>query len=401
MPATLRSFGCLLLLTITATAQAEFTAITGWEQQIFPSYVIASAALRQDKTETPREVLGDPRGLLGVLVKAPAKNTPVKVTIECPEYFDTSAFSGTLVEKGTTYRVLPKIKFNYARLTACNQATTTNVTYRVQIGNEPAEEQTVTFTIRSINDCPIVMQDGKELIDISFTFAAYANEQHPFVDKLLREAIDNEIVDRFTGYQSKDEKQVILQAYAIWDLFVARDMRYCDIRTTAADSNSVASQHVRLIEDTVNNSQANCVDGSVLWVSMLRKIGINAFLIFEPGHCYAGFYSDREQQHLHAIETTLLSEEIEIAERKIPKLLREAIPEDYRDDRSFGSFVTAMMAGTAKFQKNEAHYADSETDRRYRVINIASARNAGVLPIPFQNNAEFEWLEDWEDEEVE
>jgi hypothetical protein len=399
MPANSLRFSICLLLAITATANAEFTAITSWEQQIFPSYVIASAALRTEKIETPREVLGDPRGLLGVLLKSPGKNTPVKVTIECPEFLEASTFSGSLAEKGTTYRVLPKIKYNYTRLTACNQAATTNVTYRVQIGNEPVEEQTVTFTIRSINDCPIVMQEGKDLIDISFTFAAYANEQHPFVDKLLREAMDNEIVDKFTGYQGNDEKQVILQAYAIWDLFVARDMRYCDIRTTAADSNSVASQHVRLIEDTVNNSQANCVDGSVLWVSMMRKIGINAFLIFEPGHCYAGFYSDREQKHLHALETVLIGEEIDASELKLPKFLREAIPEDYRDDRSFGSFAAALMTGTAKFKKNESHYADGETDRRYRLINIASARNAGVLPIPFQNNAEFEWLEDSEEAE--
>lgn len=394
------SLAVCLLLAIATSASAEFTLVTAWEQQIFPSYVIASAALRTAPADTQaaaKNVLGDPRGLLGVQLVNPGANTPIKVTIECPEFLETSSFSGVLTDKGASYRILPKIKYNYARLTACNQATSANVTYRVQVGDRPAVEQTVTLVIRAINDCPIVIQDGKELIDVSFTFAAFANEQHPFVEKLLREAIDNEIVDKFTGYQGNNEKKVILQAYAIWDLLVAREMAYCDIRATAADSESVASQHVRLIEETVNNSQANCVDGSVLWVSLMRKIGINAFLVFEPGHCYAGFYSDREQKNMHALETVLIGEEIDASDFKVPKFFRDAIPEDYRDDRSFGSFVKALMVGTAKLKKNEEQYSQGK-DRRYRIINIAAARNAGVLPIPFQNNAEFEWLEDWEAE---
>ena len=169
----------------------------------------------------------------------------------------------------------------------------------------------MTCTMRSINDCPFAFRNGEEVVDTSFAFAAYVNEQHPFVDKLLREALDRGVVKSFHGYQGRSKEDVIRQAYAVWDLLVARDIRYSSITTTAVDSPSVACQHVRLIEDSINNSQANCVDGSVLWVSLLQKIGIHGSLIVTSNHCYAGFYLDNKRESFFAIETTLLGAEVD------------------------------------------------------------------------------------------
>jgi hypothetical protein len=256
------------------------------------------------------------------------------------------------------------------------------------VGEQAEEEKVITFTIRSINDCPFVVAKGNETIDISFTFAAYVNEQHPFVDKLLREALDRGIVDNFTGYQTRDEAEVIRQAYALWDLLVSRDMRYSSITMSAAESESVGSQHVRLIEESINNSQSNCVDGSVLWVSMLRKIGIDAFLVLEPTHCYAGFYGDSQKKTIFAIETTLLGAEIDPEEVEISAVLEEAIDEELRDDVSFTSFVVAMQSANKKF--SESIKKSPETNNKeFRVIDIATARKLGILPIAFQNKEQF------------
>lgn len=392
---------CILLFGLSAApARAEFTAIAGWDKQLFPSYIIATASIRHGDAPVAKEHLGDPTGLLGVAVKSPAPNTPVRVSLECPEYFETSTFSGMLTNGESTYRIFPKIKFDYDRLARCTQAAPAVVTFRVQLGDQAEEEQTVTFTIRSVNDCPIEVSLGDEVIDTSFTFAAYVNEQHPFVDKLLREALDIGVVDRFTGYQSGDEKMVLLQAYALWDLLVARDMRYSDITTSAAESASVESQHVRLLEDSVNNSQANCVDGAVLWVSMMRKIGIDAFLVMEPNHCYAAFYADAEHEKRYAVETTLLGQEISSDDVKVPDIFGEAIEEDNRDEASFPSFVEAVQSASKKLTKNSAKYQSAETSD-YRFIDVAAARKIGVLPIAFLGKEEFVYFDHSYDEEEE
>src|SRR5262249_8832334 len=162
---------------------------TGWERQLFPSYIIATASMQVSAT-APADTLGDPRGLLGVSVVAPKDGTPVKVIIQCDEIMQASEFSGVLPKKGETYKVFPKIKFRFRDLAKIDQATPATVSFRVKVGSEAENEQTVTLMLRSINDCPFIVADGKETVDISFTFAAYVNEQHPFVDKLLREALD-------------------------------------------------------------------------------------------------------------------------------------------------------------------------------------------------------------------
>lgn len=374
-------------LVCCPSAKAEFTPIAGFDQQLFPSYLIATATTRPTKPADAHR-LGDPLSLLGVEVKSPSKNTAIKVTIECDDYFETSTWSGTIPEADATYRITPKIKYRYQKLAQCDQASPTTVSFRVQLGDNAEEEHTVTCTMRSINDCPFAFRRGDEIVDASFAFAAYVNEQHPFVDKLLREALDIGTVDRFTGYQSGKPEDVILQAYALWELLVDRDVRYSSITTTAAVSDNVLSQHVRLLEDSINNSQANCVDGSVLWVSLMRKIGINAFLVLTPKHCYAGFYADRDQKICFAIETTLLGEEIDSDDVDIPELFDNAVSEDLRDDASFASFVQAMQLGTSQFQAS-ASKAKEGDDGDFLIIDIARMRKLGILPIAFQNKSEF------------
>lgn len=369
-------------------ARAQFTPVAGFDEQLFPSYLIATASLKADKTSKDPSRLGDPMGLLGVDLMAPEANTPVRVTIECDDIMEPSVFSGMLPEAGASYRITPKVKYRYGNLAAWEQAEPVTVTFRVQLGRDVEEEQAVTCTMRSINDCPFAFRNGDEAIDASFTFAAYVNEQHPFVDKLLREALDRDVVRKFTGYQTGRQEDVLLQAYALWDLLVARDIRYSSITATAASSDSVACQHVRLIEDSINNSQANCVDGSVVWVSMLRKIGIDAFLVVTADHCYAGFYADPQRKTIYAVETTLLGADLTEAEVTVTRKIGKAIPEELRYIETFPSFVAALEVGTKTFDAQVRKRKENDPQVAV-VIDIAAVRRAGVLPIAFRNDVEF------------
>src|SRR4029078_12237648 len=96
------------------------------------------------------------------------------------------------------------------------QSTPITVTYRVEVGDDEAEERTETLTLRSGNDSPSSVAKGDEnFAAVSYVFAAYVNEQHPFVDKVLREALDRGIVDSFTRYQSNDSTEVYRQAQSL------------------------------------------------------------------------------------------------------------------------------------------------------------------------------------------
>jgi hypothetical protein len=399
---------------LAGPARAEYPIIAGWDQQFFPSYIIAHATVKHAADEEPSDgLLGDPNGLIGVVVTPTQSGQRVKVTVSCDEFLETSQFSGRLGEADLEVTIQPKIRYRYDRLSRCRQATPATLTVRVELDSRPAIESSLAVTFRSINDCPLLVATGDGLVDTQSTFAAYVNEQHPFVDKLLREALDRGIVNRFTGYQGKDPGKVIRQVYALWDLMVARDVRYSSITQTAADSHEIASQHVRLIEETANNSQANCVDGSVLFVSLLRKIGIQAALVLEPGHCYVLFAADEEGKLAFGLETTLIDEECE-EDDDLPELFEDAVDEELRDEYSWASFIAAVSVATQQLAKNQSKFKNAD-EHDYRVIDIASARKDGVLPIPFDGKAKFvaydhsaaaddlamDYDEDYEDDEDE
>jgi hypothetical protein len=190
------------------------------------------------------------------------------------------------------------------------------------------------------------------------------------------------------------------QVHSLWDLLVARDVRYGDVATSAAESEAVAGQHVRLIEETVNNSQVNCVDGSVLPVSLLRKIGVDAFLVLEPRHCDVGFYADPDHKRRYALETTLLGEALTEDDVKPAKFIHRAIGEELRDEASYYSFAEALRTAAKKLDETFPKRRDHD-QTKYRLIDIAAARQDGVLPIPFQGKVEFVAYEESDEEETE
>lgn len=380
-----------VLLTTVAVARAEYETENGWNGHLFPSFIIATATLKApemdgDDSADDSGVLGDPNGLLGVTIEADADEQEVTVTISCDAIMEPSSITVTLPKSGESYTINPKIKYKYDQLAKRTQTGPVTVTYSVEVGENAAEEQTETLTLRSINDCPYYVDKGDSHEDVSYMFAAYVNEQHPFVDNVLREALNTGIVDSFTGYQAKDNKEVYRQVYALWHVLSKRDVRYSSITTSVAESDTVGSQHVRLIDESINNGQANCVDGSVLLASLLRKIGIEPILIMVPGHCYLAYSLNEKGTSLGALETTMIGSAPDEAV-KIDDLNGIA-DEDTQGQNSWKTFTGATATGVTNLKK-VLKIIEEKKDPNYQLISVVAARKRGILPIGFQANQKF------------
>lgn len=371
----------VLLLVSCSDSIADFRPIAGWDSQLFPSYLISTASLKRD-TEASNDLLGDPYGSLGVEVTTKRSNQPIRVSILCDGFSEVSEFVGILPNAGTTYRIFPKMRFQFDKLIHCKQAVPTSVTYRVRVGNYAEETQSTTITMRAINDCPFGLVIDDAMAPMNVSFAAYVNEQHPFLDKLLQEALKVQMVRNFSGYQSGNPNDVLKQVYAIWDLLVAREIRYSNITATSSLSRSVRSQHVRLLEDSINNTQANCVDGTVLFASILRKIGIDACLVITSNHCYLAFWADAEHEVLYGLETTLLGEDL--SEQKAPKAFDKILSRDIRWEYSWTSFSHGLALGTQNLHKEL-----EKEEREIALVDVNVARLNGILPIPYSGNEAF------------
>lgn len=372
--------------------------------QFFPSMIIAMATAKAgdapgELSDLPaielikkemlvqERTLGDPDGSLYIMVKAPKADTPIKVTIECPDVMEPSTFRGMLKTEGATYGVAPKIRWKYKELSRVRQPLPVNVVFRVQLGNDEAEEDVQVCTLHTINDCPYLHlsepdENGQMTAhNISFLFAAYVNEDHPWVDQILKQAIESRTIENFIGYQSGSVDDVLKQVFAVWNVLQQRGITYSDISRVSSREGRVPSQHVRFLDESFAMKQANCVDGSVLMASVLRKIGIDTFLMLTPNHCYIGFFTDAKREHMVGLETTMMGQAKKDEFERTKKLRSLLGDETTFDQASVASFDGALGVGTKNLEADIQKMAGGEF--QYLQVLINEAREQGIKAIPY------------------
>jgi hypothetical protein len=395
-------------------------------EEIYPAFVVASATMKESPFDTVNDVpsrLGDRRGTIGIQIASAPAGAKVHVEILENEIMHQSVLDTVIPSAGQTYVLYPTVSYRFDALRGIKQATPLTITATVSVDGVPLGEKSKTVQVASINDCPFLVsipgQEGSDDgIKMDWMFAAYVNENHPISDELRREALKTGIVHDFVGYQ-EGKDMVYQQVFAIWNVLQRRGVRYSNITTTPASSNAVYSQYVRFIDQSINNSQANCVDGSVLFASILRQIGIEPVLVLVPGHMFVGFYVDEEGKQLDFLETTMIgqvatappadadspapSDATEGATRsrkigEIAGLLEPAVDAGIADKDSQQSFVAAVQKAREEAQENFGGGGDgSQSVSSYQIrstvrkdkadsqmLPVAKAREMGVMPIGYQ-----------------
>ena len=392
----------LSFVSISRAGEVDWTPEANMDHQLFPSLLIATATARpieeddaEAKTPDPY-LLGERFGLVGVSIKPVAANTKVKVTLKENDLMAASTWSGELAEAGKEYFIAPKVNYKFEKLRKTTQQVPLNVSFAVELDGKPAEEKTETLQVRSINDCPFGVSNEEETLDdenfiagsaeIGWMFAAYVNENHPMLDKVLQEALATKTVNAFLGYQKNDPAEVARQVFAIWSALQKRGIQYSSTTTTPGGSDVVFSQYVRFLDQSITNTQANCVDGSVLFASILRKISIKPFLVTIPGHMYVGFYLTPDKHDFLGLETTMIgaanaADEERSDDPKALTSLRGKLDEKVRGEKDWKTFARAIQIATDDLEKNKAKF--EANDANYQMIDLDEARTEGIMPIPY------------------
>jgi hypothetical protein len=338
---------------------------------IYPSLILATATIKDDGTPndpTDATHYGDPMATLGVLLRNVRKDDKITVEVSADAVIKPSKVSFTAKASEVLVTAAPKVKFDFEALGRVTQTRPINVTFKVTRNGKAEDDIDEVMSLRQINDCPFIVssptpkKNGKtpeEEHNIMFMFAAYANENHPQIDQILKEAKATGLCNSFLGYQGT-EQDVIQQVNSIWVALQRRGITYSSI-TDTPPVKGVDAQHVRFLDESINMTQANCVDGSVLMASVLKKIEIKTALVLVPGHCYLAFYSHDPAKggKLYGVETTMLGDRV--------------------------SLVDAINAATYKkddsLQKNAAKF--DQEDSGFMLVYLDEAREAGIMPIPY------------------
>ena len=281
---------------------------------IFPSAILSTATtdtLLVPPTAT--HYVGNPKSPFAIVVHNQRADSRVRVELSATPFFQQSVSEFVLPKASTDYTIYPEVLWDYEKLRQNGQAQPINVVAAVTLGRQQLGTHHRTMSMRAVGECLLgyyrTWPSGKRgYRNTGILFAAYVNEDNPQIDEILREALNTRIVRRFQGYQTGTAASVDKQVYALWHVLQQRKFRYSSISNTSLSSNVIFSQRVRPFNDALRSSQINCVDGSVLFASLLRAINITPILVRTPGHMFVGYYSDNKRKDLTFIETTMIGD---------------------------------------------------------------------------------------------
>ncbi|HWS27681.1 MAG TPA: hypothetical protein VN259_14060 [Xanthomonadales bacterium] len=372
----------LLPLAAMAAANPQWEAFIDPYSQVFPSLEIATATTTWDTADDSESVVGDQQGLIYVDVTGARAGAPFELIVRIPGLAPESRLSGVIPAVEGPISLAPTIAWDYQALAAIRQSRPVNVEFELSLDGKALGKRIERVRLRSVNDALYYIdeEDDSGDLDFNWLFAAYVNEDHPAVDQILKEALDSGVVESFSGYQDEDPDAVLKQVYAIWHVLQSRGIRYSSITRTANEHDNVMSQHVRFIDESLAMTQANCVDGSVLMASVLRKIDIAPVLVLVPGHMFLGFALDEEGEEMAYLETTMLGDVQPGRAKQADNVRKRSESFGVDVEASLESFEAALAEGQSQVDEAGDAFED-EDNLDYQFIDIQEAREYGVMPI--------------------
>ena len=388
MRPNLAAFPPLLLAFALLAGRAVAAAGTPWSiellygrDEVFPSVL---ASVKPDAPFPPRLAgpaqLGDPTGLVSAQIVAPHDNCQVTVALAATEVFDSSVVTVQLPKKGQSYRVAPVLRLDHARLLNIRHPIAGELLRMSITVDGVTETKTRTVRIHALNDCLTSVYQAGRIYEVGFLAAAYVNEYNPdLISKITRHALDQGYVAAFDGYDSGDPQAVSRQVEAIYRTLHDLGFKYSALTQSSVASNTAGTQWIRFAGDALTSSQANCVDGTVLFAAILAQLNLRTVMFYIPyHHAFLGVYltpHQGEEEGFDVIETTVVGDEpySKSLQRGRDRLALERANPDNREIR----IMNLLDAG-------QLYSWDPKNPGKTTVffnIGIAASRVRGILPL--------------------
>lgn len=215
----------------------------------------------------------------------------------------------------------------------------------------------------------VVSQDG-EVRDFTDYLAAWVTPQHPEIRKMLIKAKSYYHGHDFMGYPDtisslEEAKEVVCnQVKAIFEA-VKKEAQLTYMPTFSLPDDSTSGQITQSVqfpgEMLKEGGTANCLDGAVLFASLLEALNIQPLIVLIPQHAIVGWRIWKHVDQFDFLDTTLIEDT------------------DFQD---------AQQAAQIIFEKAQilGIHRRELFDREgfARTIDIAACRAKGINPLPFR-----------------
>lgn len=157
------------------------------------------------------------------------------------------------------------------------------------------------------NSAPLYVRDPVTAAwnDLTRYLGAFVTPNAPSIMKFLRKAAARHPQKQLFGYQ--EDRDVETQVRAIYDaLQKDANITYVNSTVNFNPEQSARTQRVRLPRQSLEEQQANCIDGALLFASLLEAASLNPALVLIPGHAFVAWETAKQSGQWEYLETTKL-----------------------------------------------------------------------------------------------
>ena len=222
----------------------------------------------------------------------PCRWTTVLLKAWIPGYTDTATVANA-VNPNEEVVLSPQFTFNTKALARLNTPRNAKVELRAYALSSDREilfdSQSDVTTIHPID----VFHDEDMTIENQRMW--YGVWVTPNMDSISD--IHKQIGEKFPGGSILEKSTETVKA--VYDVLAQKHIRYID------NSQAVnGGQKVKYPIQALQKRQANCIEGVVLFASILESLGFQPLLVLIPEHAILGWYTDKEKTQMDFLETT-------------------------------------------------------------------------------------------------
>jgi hypothetical protein len=143
-------------------------------------------------------------------------------------------------------------------------------------------------------------------VDLTHYYGAWVTPYAEAVQDCIRRAADLCGAHMIYGYLGRGRDSVTEQVKALYAALREAQITYVNSVTDYGAGPGQHTQRTRLPREALAGKRANCIDGSVLFASLLEGATLNAALVLVPGHALVAWEAWPRSDDWRYLETTMI-----------------------------------------------------------------------------------------------
>lgn len=179
------------------------------------------------------------------------------------------------------------------------------------LDNDRVEEhQTRPVWLLAYNAIPLEVRDlaTYEIKNLRKYLAALVTPNQPDVQFFLNNVNNCHPEHRLTGYLDLSTNPPYKQVEAIFTALKQAHIGYTHSGVVFIPDQGLNSQRVRLPREVLLEKQSNCLEGALLFASLLEAIQLNPTIVLNRGHAIVGWQQQNDSPYWDYLDTTLINE---------------------------------------------------------------------------------------------